>query len=239
MKIDTVLFDLDGTLLPMKQQEFMQVYFSLLGKKCAAFGYAPEEIQAAVWNGTKAMVQNDGTQSNEQRFWQSFAQQMGEEVLKLKPELEQFYSREFHGAKVATRENPVAVKLLRELKAKGFTLVLATNPLFPLRAIHARLSWIGVPLEVFDLVTTYEDSHFCKPNTEYYTEILQKIHKYPDKCLMVGNDVKEDGCVRKLGMEFYLVNDEVLNADGEDMAGMQSGSFDDMCYWLRGKVGIV
>ena len=35
MMIDTVLFDLDGTLLPMDQEEFVNTYLGLLAKKLA------------------------------------------------------------------------------------------------------------------------------------------------------------------------------------------------------------
>lgn len=35
MRIKTVMFDLDGTLLPMDQDQFTQYYFGLLAKKLA------------------------------------------------------------------------------------------------------------------------------------------------------------------------------------------------------------
>ena len=35
MKLDTVLFDLDGTLLPMDQDVFIKAYFGRLARKLA------------------------------------------------------------------------------------------------------------------------------------------------------------------------------------------------------------
>ena len=84
-QITTVLFDLDGTLLPMDTDVFTKTYFGLLCKKAAPFGYQPEPLVAAVWKGTKAMVKNDGTETNDKRFWDTFAGEMGEEVLQLRP----------------------------------------------------------------------------------------------------------------------------------------------------------
>mgnify|MGYP000650557097 CR=1 FL=1 len=55
-QITTVLFDLDGTLLPMELEQFTNTYFGLLAKKAAPFGYEPKTLVAAVWKGTKAMV---------------------------------------------------------------------------------------------------------------------------------------------------------------------------------------
>ena len=40
-QITTVLFDLDGTLLPMELEQFTNTYFGLLAKKAAPFGYDP------------------------------------------------------------------------------------------------------------------------------------------------------------------------------------------------------
>ena len=58
MKITTVLFDLDGTLLPMDQDEFTNGYFGLLMAKIAPKGYEPKKTIDAVWAGTAAMVKN-------------------------------------------------------------------------------------------------------------------------------------------------------------------------------------
>ena len=67
--IRAVLFDLDGTLLPMNMEEFTKGYFKLLAKKAAPFGYDAEKLVASIWKGTGAMVKNDGSCSNEEAFW--------------------------------------------------------------------------------------------------------------------------------------------------------------------------
>ena len=40
--IKTVLFDLDGTLLPMDQDNFVKAYFKNLAIKLAPHGYDPQ-----------------------------------------------------------------------------------------------------------------------------------------------------------------------------------------------------
>ena len=100
-QITTVLFDLDGTLLPMELEKFTNTYFGLLAKKAAPFGFQPEPLVAAVWKGTKAMVKNDGTETNDKRFWDTFAGEMGEEVLQLRPVFDGLYANEFPGATAA------------------------------------------------------------------------------------------------------------------------------------------
>ena len=73
MKIKTVLFDLDGTLLPMDQDAFTKGYFRLLAAKVAHRGYEPKALVDGVWAGTAAMVKNDGSCTNEEAFWKRFA----------------------------------------------------------------------------------------------------------------------------------------------------------------------
>ena len=64
-----VFFDLDGTLLPMGQQEFVDNYFSRLCRRFATNGVEPGALTKAVWKGTAAMVKNDGAALNRERFW--------------------------------------------------------------------------------------------------------------------------------------------------------------------------
>ena len=58
--IKAILFDLDGTLLKMDQEDFIKAYFGGLAKKLAPYGYDPQALINAVWQGTKAMQANDG-----------------------------------------------------------------------------------------------------------------------------------------------------------------------------------
>ena len=75
--ITTVLFDLDGTLLPMDQEKFIQDYLGRMSKKLAPYGYDPQQLVAGIWNGTAAMVKNDGSRTNEEVFWDVFNAVMG------------------------------------------------------------------------------------------------------------------------------------------------------------------
>ncbi len=224
--ITTVLFDLDGTLLPMETKTFTDAYFKLLAQKAAPYGYEPKALVAAVWAGTKAMIKNDGTQPNDQRFWHTFAGELGEDIQKLRPVFDKFYAEEFHGAKAATRENPLAKKVVEELKARGYTVALATNPLFPLAGQATRLSWLGLRPQDFALVTSYESCSYCKPNPAYFAQVLEQLGKRPEECLMVGNDVREDMlAAQAVGISTYLITDCMENAGGVTLGQIERGSF--------------
>ena len=70
--------------------------------------------------------------------------------------------------------------------------ILATNPLFPAVATESRIRWAGLVPEDFLLYTTYENSRHCKPNPDYYWDIMNNLGAKPEECIMVGNDFDED-----------------------------------------------
>lgn len=222
---DTILFDLDGTLLPMDQDAFTEYYFKLLAGKMAPLGYEPKQLIAAVWDGTKAMVKNDGTRKNEEAFWECFERLYGEKALQDQAQFEAFYEKEFAQARNACGYNPAAAEIVKWLKEQGYRVALATNPIFPEVATHQRIAWAGLKPTDFACVTTYENSCFCKPNPNYYLEVAGKLGVRPEQCLMVGNDVDEDLIAEKTGMQVFLLTDCMINRTGRDIAACAQGGF--------------
>lgn len=219
-----VLFDLDGTLLPMDNEYFTKCYLKLLGKKFYELGYDGEKAIKGVWNGLKHMVGNDGNISNEEAFWKGFDQVMASEMKHDRTQLNTlllgFYQNEFHDAKAATTPSHLSKEIVEKVKQAGYQVILATNPIFPKEAVLSRLSWIDLTQEDFDYMTTYETSHYCKPNPDYYKEILENCNLQPEECVMIGNDVNEDIIpTSSLQIPTYLVKDyQIGDESGMDTA---------------------
>ena len=232
MKWKFVLFDLDGTLLPMDQDVFVRAYFGRLAKKLAPLGYEPDTLIRGIWAGTEAMVRNDGSCRNEDAFWKCFAGLFGDRVFADKPVFEEFYRVEFQQAREACGFNPAAARTIHALKDMGFRTALATNPIFPAIATESRIRWAGLEPKDFELYTTYENSRFCKPNLDYYREVLGKLRAEPEDCLMVGNDVGEDMIAEKLGMDVFLLTDCLINKKGEDISRYPHGSFPELLRYI-------
>lgn len=232
MKYKAVLFDLDGTLLPMDQDLFTNTYFSGLVKKLVPFGYEKESVISAVWSGVKAMVLNDGTQLNETAFWKKFSGILGEKVFEDKPLLDEYYANEFDKVKEVCGFSHYSAEIIKKLKEKGIKVVLATNPLFPSVATKKRIGWAGLDPEDFELITTYENSRFCKPNPEYYKEIIEKINISPESLLMVGNDVSEDMIAENLGLDVFLLEDCIINKNNVDISKYPRGSFKELTEFI-------
>ncbi len=233
MSIRAVLFDLDGTLLPMDQDLFVKTYLKHLAIKLAPIGYETEKFMKAMWLGVGAMVTNDGTVLNENRFWEVFCGFFGEKALNDLPYFDEFYRNEFMKAKDACGFNEKAAETVRKIKEKGLRVILATNPLFPAVATENRIRWAGLIPEDFELYTTYETCHFCKPNLSYYTEILEKTGLKAEECLMVGNDVSEDMITENLGMKVFLMTECLLNKNNEDISKYPQGSFNELMKYIE------
>ena len=233
MKLTTILYDLDGTLLPMDNDSFTKGYFKLLAAAMAPRGYEPKPLVDAVWAGMAAMVKNDGSQTNETAFWQAFAALLGEGALKDRPLFQRFYETDFQKARALCGFNPAAAETVRALKALPLRAALATNPIFPSVATESRIRWAGLEPDEFELFTTYENTCFCKPNPDYYRDVAARLGVAPEECLMVGNDATEDWAAQEAGMRFYLLTDCLLNKSGRDVQSVPHGGFEGLAAHVR------
>lgn len=231
--VTTILFDLDGTLLPMDQDEFVREYFKRLAVKVAPLGYEPKKLIEVIWQGMEAMVKNDGTVSNEKAFWNCFEACYGPKVYEDQSVFEEFYRVEFQEVAAYCGCTEKSKEVITKAKEMGYRVVLATNPIFPAIATESRMRWAGLQPEDFEMYTTYENSVHCKPNLEYYKDILQKINCRAEECLMVGNDVAEDMVAEKLGMKVFLLKDCIINKEEKDISSYPQGGFEEFLDYLQ------
>lgn len=235
MDIKHILFDLDGTLLPMVQDEFVQFYMPLLAKTYISHGVKiePKEFIGAVWRGYEAMVRNDGSRTNHDAFWgfmDAVLPLSREEAERLSLE---FYEGEFNKTIAVTKPTPLANEVVKTAKERGIRVYLATNPVFPRCCTMNRIRWAGLDAEDFQIITTYEDNCFCKPNVAYFDSILEKFDLKPEECLMVGNDVEEDLAIRKLGVKTFLVTDTMENKKNLPIETEYSGTMGELLEFVR------
>ena len=227
-----ILFDLDGTLLPMDQEVFTKDYFKRLAAKLLPHGYQADQLVDGIWAGTAAMVKNDGTCTNEEAFWRRFVQIFGEKALADKPIFDEYYRVEFQQVAEVCGCSAEAKATIEELKKRGYRIALATNPIFPAIATESRIRWAGLEPEEFELYTTYENTCYCKPNPDYYRDILQRLDCQAEECLMIGNDVEEDMIAESIGMKVFLLTDCMINKKERDISVFPHGGFKDLLQYL-------
>lgn len=173
------------------------------------------------------------TMSNKDAFWQKFAEICGEQSLSDIPLFDEFYAKEFQKAIAFCGFTPEAAKAVKIVTDLGLRVVLATNPIFPQIATENRIYWAGLSPSDFELYTTYENSHYCKPNPAYYTELSEKLNVQTEECLMVGNDVTEDMVAHTVGMKVFLLTDCLINKGRNDISQYPRGSFEQLIRYIE------
>ncbi len=204
--IDTVLFDLDGTLLPVDMEDFIRLYFDAIAKSFRNIS-EPSSLIKNIMKATDYMINNtEKTKTNQRAFEEEFERLMGYDIVPLMDKFEMFYETDYKKIRDSIKSQPLCAKTVKTVRDKGYQTILATNPLFPKNAIEERLRWAKIEADNFDFITTFENMHYCKPRVEYYEEIMEIIGKEPKDCLMIGNDAEEDMIAHGLGMKTFLVD---------------------------------
>lgn len=221
--IQSLLLDLDDTLLGNEVTVFMRRYFGLLSAYARPHfdeaTFLPQLMQA-----TRSMIRDTNpTMTNDQVFWNEFESLTGGRRAELEPFFQGFYETEFIRLKSSTTPRPAAVALVRSALDCGLSVVVATNPLFPRIAIEQRLEWAGLPVadNAFTLVTSYENMHASKPQPAYYREILAAIGAEPSRALMVGDDwINDISPAAEVGLwTYWIAPDDATPPDATPVSG--------------------
>lgn len=226
-KYKYIFFDLDGTLLNMNTDEFVVSYTDSLIDFYTRNGYESEKVKESIKKGTIAMINNDGSKTNEDLLLQIIIDNINCDAEKNNKLIEKYYNEEFDKLKkIAKLDNNTDI-LIKKLKNSGYKLILATNPMFPKIATHKRIKWAGLTPSDFEIITTYENERYSKPNLKYYESLLSRLNVSAKDCIMVGNNVNEDMCAENLGIDVFLITTNLDNNKNKDISLLKQGSLKD------------
>ena len=212
--LKAIFFDLDGSLLPLDEQEFTKVYFDLISDYMQQYGYDKEKLINVILEGTKRMYKNNGQKTNEEVFWEYFEGEYGSKKLQDKVYFNEFYENGFKKTKKCCCENSLAKDIVDYAKDKNLHLILSTNPIFPRIATLQRMNYIGLKQEDFDYITTYENSSYTKPNPKYFESLLSMFNLKPEEVVVFGNNDLEDYlCAKQANIDCYLINNNLIIHD--------------------------
>lgn len=231
--INTVLFDLDGTLLSIDTELFIKQYFTYVAEALKDY-MSKEEVIQSFWNSTSKVIKsNDGSLTNEEVFFEDFFSKVKIDKEVLLPVLNKFYENEFGRLKVLAKSQSEMIEAVKILKEKNYDLIIATNPIFPEVAVNQRIEWADIDINDFEYVTTFENSCFTKPNPNYYVDILAKLEKESKNCLMVGNHVEEDMVAKTVGLSTYLITDHILGDPNDNSNVDNRGNYTDFLAFVN------
>jgi FMN phosphatase YigB (HAD superfamily) len=201
--IKHLLVDLDGTLLGNKafplQLDFMRKALIRLRE----YGGIKKRLMALVGVNAALRAKSSKT-TNDVRAVQVFSHLLGIDPDEGRKVIRDslailFPSLERHFFKI-----PGAAEFLTWAQGK-YPMVLATNPVWPSEIVELRLRWAGVDPSIFSSITHVRRMHACKPDVEYYKEILEQDRLNPAECLLIGDDVKMDLPAARAGIRVFIV----------------------------------
>ena len=237
LKYQAVLFDLDGTLLPMHEPDFVACFYQALIEYIAPMGASEKQVGELLKGSLAYVINNDGSRLNRQAFadyYEAYHKSCGLYIDIAR--MEQFYTTVFDArVRASCGCDPHAQTAVSYIKSAATPMVIATNPFFPQVATHARILWAGLDPHDFTEITTYENYHYCKPNMKYYQELFERTGFDPQQCLMVGNNVDEDMIASKLGCDVFLILRNLINVRHADISVYPRGSLNDLVEFLKNK----
>ena len=202
-----ILFDLDATLIPFDQKEMSREFYASthdferdrnIPGFAEAFSYAFAQCKL-----------NRGGCLNKDVFDRCFTEKLS--VDSLDALMDDFYTTSFTATKKVLQYRGSEKDMLQTLRKSGKILICATNPVFPMSATVTRMAWAGICPEDFDFVTLHTESTWCKPNAEYYLEILDRFKLSPEDVIMIGNDTLDDLGALDAGIKVVLIDDFLIN----------------------------
>lgn len=232
----TLLLDLDDTLLSNDIESFLPAYLQALSKELGQYS-KPDRLISKLMSATADMVRNQRPDLTlQQVFDAAFYPALNIDKEAVSDDIDRFYKHVFPGLASLTGSRPEAIQMVDQALARGYRIVVATNPLFPRTAILQRLAWAELPLEryPFELVTTYEDMHFAKPNPAYFAEIMAYLGWPEGPVVMVGDDLKRDITgARRLGLPAFWVSPQNAEIPAGALQPNASGELEDLLPWLE------
>ena len=232
-----MLFDLDGTLLPLNTDRFLEAYVkkisahfsevldpTLFARQLLASSYA------TIANSTPGVT-------NKEKYFADFFPKVQREPQELMSLFDEFYNNHFCSLAIESQPSPLARSLVMVALEKGYGIVLATNPIFPKEAVWERMRWANVHDLPWDLVTSYENTCFCKPHPQYFSEILEQIGASAEQCIHIGNDLSEDMAAQQVGIPVVMVTDYLVNRHNKSLDDcLYHGSLSEVLAWAKEKL---
>lgn len=226
--LQAVLFDLDGTLLQVDMQRFIPDYVEGLAGVCADLAERrrfSEVVLKAIWG----LLRNErGECSNQQLFHSAIESHLAITPNLFNQRLQRYCVEGLPALAALITPHPLVPRILQACFERGLKVVIATNPVFPRALVEARLAWGGMGDFAFDLVTSYENTRYCKPHPGYFEDIVQTLELAPERCLMVGNDTVHDLAAKQTGIATFLLDTWKVDRGGGFKPDFQGGH-DELC----------
>ena len=209
--IKAVLLDLDNTLLHNPDHQWVQT-FHQGWKRYFEDRYGIKRASDALRSAIRRLeTVSDPCLSNADSILDELCSQLPLARAQLKRALDSFYTGPYLCFRETTAPIAGSAELVERLLNQNLLVAIATNPLFPEAATHARIQWAGLGdyLDDFAFITNSENMRFAKPNPAYYAETIARVGVEPDEALVVGDSaIRDIEPANALGIRAWQIAEE-------------------------------
>lgn len=209
--IKAVLLDLDNTLLKNSDSVFVAEYLRLVDTYFQKRWDIPGLSHLLRSVIRVSVLERDMQQTNAQLAQKLITESTGKAPEAIIEAFTDFYTEAYPQLQTCVEPVAAAVPLYDFLRAQGYAVVIATNPLYPPNAIQQRLAWAGLPSEfsAYALITHSDNMHSAKPDPAYYAEVVARVGIEPDEAVMVGDSLRNDiEPAAQIGLNTYLITED-------------------------------
>lgn len=202
MELSALLFDLDGTLLDLDGDAYLDQFIGWASQGMASL-VDPEAFRNAVLAAAiPAVARPHPGLSNRRVLWDAVAQALEMPAAALEEQFDRVTLA--HLTDIYPGGGPVegAHRLVDWAQQRRLRLAVATMPIYARRVVEERLGRAGLAAVPWDFIAT-DAMTSVKPHPDYFRDIAVALRVPPTACLMVGNDYFQDVPARQIGMETF------------------------------------
>lgn len=199
-KTTHLLLDLDGTLLGSHD---LRLRLSVLSRAMVEWRSCRRTLRA-FRSMRRALEGEDASVTNDRRAEKAYAAVFGLSESEARARLDASLGRIFPKLERCFFPMPGASGFM-DWAAERYKLILATNPVWSEEIVGMRVRWAGLSPGAFQSMTHARRMHSCKPRVSYYEELLRQEGLSPERCLMVGNDLRKDLPAARAGIPVFIL----------------------------------
>ncbi len=233
-EIDTLLFDLDGTLIEMRRKA--EIIFYLKAFRRFRDYFNPLTFYISFWKSVRHVRTNTSESLNYDVFVGKMAQFGRTTPQMIDALVTDLVEKDFRSLGPFFTPVPGAREAVLHARKLGYRLALVTNPVVPRKSVLYRIEWAGLHPADFLFITSSQNMNRCKPDTQFYERLLRRLELKPEQCLMIGNSSAEDLPAHDIGIRTFLVETplsiKAIRKSVTDERLDACGAYTDLIQWL-------
>lgn len=202
--IDTLLFDLDETLIQINRFGLeLRFIFNSMRRMHGIIPFW--KFYSVFWKSVKKSKTHGTNKTNHEVLVESLAAWSKKSPEEIDRVIQKNLNDDFKKLKNHFTPVPGAKETLLLAHKLGYRVIIATNPSIPLCTVKLRLKWAGLEDFPFEYITHSEVMTRCKPDPAFYSELMDRLSLDSRNCLMVGNDIEKDLAAKEVGILTYIL----------------------------------